>query len=233
MDWRAHPKEPGCIPYLRTADPETVRFEWFAQACYEYVNYERAMGTTDYIQPFDSFVQPGDLQHFCNVVSWWPKNTHPSYRAPTLADMLSYLRSPSPDHSVTFAQALEARKEKVMGWMRAQRMDPENPNETAEERKRRMTRERQRAFKLRNAEGSDDPALHTLIMKAKQEAETLSKARAWLKGELAEAKGAEAAAIAAAKAARAKRVSDAEKWVAGQEQIMLTAKAAVDAYKRA
>lgn len=228
------PPQPASFDYMRTCDPNEVRVDWFRAACAEWLYWQNQCGVTDRMQRIDDYFKEGDLQTFCNVVSWWPKNAPANLRVPTLADMITYLRiyDNHPNAvGATFAQALEARVERVKSWMSTKRMDPDNPNETKEERAKRMNRERQRAWQLRHSEGSEDPELNALLKAARHESEQFSQAKAWMKGEIAAAKRAEQAAVLAAKEARSERVSAAEIAVAGQEKRMLDAKAVVDAYK--
>lgn len=234
MTYQLPPPEPASFDYMRTCDPATVRTEWFRAACAEWLHWQNQCGVTDRMQRIDDFFREGDLQNFCNVVSWWPKSAPANLRCPTLADMITCLRIMGDNPNVippTFADALEARVERVKSWMATKRMDPDNPNETREERAKRMNRERQRAWQLRQTGASDDPELNALMEAARHESEQLSAAKAWMKREIAAAKGAEGVAIAAAKGARAARVSAAEEAVAGQEKRMLDAKAVLDAYK--
>lgn len=218
---------PESYGYMQTADVNDVKYEWFILACHEYIAWQRACGVVFEPQVPEQFCKPGDLQTLANVVNWWPKNAPPRLRAPTLGSFMDDLKT----GQHTFESRLGWYVVRIKEWITEQGGNVDNPNETAEERAKRKNRERQRAWQLRHAEGSDDPELHALIQAAKHEAEQLSLAKAWLKGHLAELRSTEQAAIAAAKAARANGVSAAEAAVADQQKRMLDAKALVDAYK--
>lgn len=221
---------PASVSYMQTADPHVVQREWFIMACHDWINWKRACGLVFEAQDPERFCLPGDLQTLCNVVSWWPKDAPIRLRPPSLALFLEDLPIRD-DVTITFSQRLQIQADHARTWVSERGGNVDNPNESKEERARRKNRERQRAWQMRNAEGSDDPELHRLIQLAKHEAEQLTQAKAWLKRELSAARVAEQAAIAAAKAARANRISELESAVAGQEKAMLDAKAIVDAYK--
>lgn len=213
-----------------TASADVVRYEWLIAAAHEYIAWKRSAGVQGEAQAPEQWVQPGDLQTLANVVSWWPQDAPPRYRAPSFAVLMDdlFIR----DGEIwSFRQRLEWFVARVREWLRVEGGNPDNPNETREERTKRKNRERQAAWQARNRRGSDDPEHDALIQAARHEAEQLRQAKAWLKGEIAAAKGAEQAAIAAAKGARAARITAAEAAVAGQEKRMLDSKAIADAYR--
>lgn len=221
---------PASYSYMMTASADVVRYEWLIQAAHEYIAWKRSAGITLDAQVPEQWVQPGDLQTLSNVVSWWPADAPPRYRAPSFAVLMDDLFIK--DGEIwSFTQRLEWFVVRVREWVRTEGGNPENPNESREDRARRKNRERQAAYQARNRRGSDDPEHDALIQRARHEAEQLRQAKAWLKGEIAAAKGAEQAAIAAAKGARAERISAAEAAVAGQEKRMLDSKAIADAYR--
>lgn len=232
MSWTPPPAAPASFEYMRNANADAVRLEWFVQACIEWVQWQYSTGAQFEVQPLDQFIRDGDLQTFSNVVSWWPKNAPVSHRVPNLADMITYVRVPDyPNPTRTFAEALGERVERVKGWMRTQRMDADNPNETREERAKRMNRERQRNFKLRHAENVDDPDLQALVLAAKNEADQLQAARTWAKNYVGVVRNKYDSAVAQAKLDKTASLDWAAQWLATQEQRVQDAKHAVDAYK--
>ena len=223
---------PASYSYMETADVEQVRHEWFITACYEWITWQRAAGVTDEFLVPEQYAQEGDLQTLATVVSWWPKNAPARYRAPSLAAFIQDLRVRGDAGCSSMAMRIDYYVNRVREHIQREGGDPQNPNETKEERAKRKNRERQKRFQLAHAESnSDDPVLDGLVATMRAEAQSLTQGKAWLKRELAQAKAAEQAAIAHARAARAERVSAAEAAVAAQEQRMLDAKAVVDAYK--
>ncbi len=91
----------------------------------------------------EAFYQPGDLERFQLTVAWWPKDAPPVVSPPLLELMLkgvgTLAGTPPP---TTFSQDLTAQWMRCHDWLVAEGRDPKNPNESAEERRKRMARQR-------------------------------------------------------------------------------------------
>jgi len=223
---------PPSIAWLRTADSETVQWVHFIQCVQDQRDYLLASGVpAEQIANPSTWVEPGDLQAFSNVVSWWPKDAPASHRCPTLYDMLHALRTLEGSHPRSFGHELDRYVHRAKEWMLANKRNPDNPNETREEREARLNRERVARHRLRNSPGSDDPDLDALLKAAKAADHNAVEGRKWLKGEIQRAKSDMDAAIAQAKLDRAERVQRAEEAVAQAELQARSARDAVDNYR--
>lgn len=216
---------PPSVAWLATTDSETVQWVHFAQCVVDWDTYLRNEGVTDLPNP-STWTQPGDLQDYSNVVSWWPNDAPASHAMPTLHRLLQHYRS-----DATFGHALDWYVERAKAWMLANKRDPSNPNETKAEREARLNRERVARHRLRHTEGSDDPELDALLKAAKAADHNAVEGRRWLKGEIQRAKSDMDAAIAQAKLDKAERVQRAEDAVAQAELQARTARDAVDNYR--
>ena len=239
MTWTPPQAAPASYAWLEKATPEqedTLTYGQFLQICYEWIDWQRALGVTDEMLDPASWVRDGDLQSFSNVVSWWPKTGVPVHmHAPTLASMVTALRVLPPSgaglaRTSSFSELLAWRVETVKAHVRLKGGDTENPNETSEERARRKNRERQAKWQLEHRAGSDDPALNALIEDAKLQAKALTDWKAYLRKYVKDQKLVCDAAVRAARQARDDNIRNAEQAIVDQEIRMLEAKDAVSNY---
>jgi hypothetical protein len=207
-----------------------VRYEWFRQACLDYQQYQQDCGAPyEHMNDVDWYVQPGDLQTFVNVVSWWPKHAPKGFQAPYLYKMMLECVSPG---ARTFVQVLDDAKERLRPWMEAKRVSFDNPNESREEKKKRLNREGVARYRANHApEPSDDPELAELMRACKAAQDNVAKGRAYVKGVERDAKAVYDAAVLAAKVARADTVSAAQAHLLIAEQHGEACLSALTAYK--
>lgn len=222
---------PASVAWLQTADDNTVQWQHYLQCLIDHAEYLRASGVpVDEIYNPHTFAEPGDLQTLCNVVSWWPQDAPVTHRPPTLYIMLQGLHA-TPDSPRTFGHLLDWYVDRVKQWLGSTKRDPDNPNETREERNARLNRERVARHRLRHAAGSDDPQEHDLILRAKAAEENASQGRKWLRGAIQQEKVKCTADIAARKAQRDSTIASYTQAVADAEQAAADAKAVLDAYR--
>lgn len=232
MSWQATPV-PQQIQWLQQ-EPNAAhilnnqQFLECAQAHMEWLDAEalRAELPNPHNTIPDAWLKDGDLQTFVDVVSWWPKNAK-GMPAPNLFSMI--LSIPMGQHK-TFIEHLEFLQERVRKWCKHNRIDPNNPNETATEKALRLNRERVARHRLRHMSDSDDPELQPLLTAAKTAELNASQGRKWLAGAIRQAKLECSKAIADAKALRESQIINHTAAVAAAELAAANAKAALDAY---
>jgi len=131
----------------------------------------------------------------------------------------------------TFLSTLENAKARIEPWLKLHKHSLDNPNETPEDKKKRLNREGVARFRAKNrVEPVDDPDLAALIKEAKLQASYVTEGRKWLRGVERSAKLAYDAAVGAAKVARAATVSNAEHELTMQITRADAAQALVDDY---
>jgi hypothetical protein len=223
---------PASCAWLQTTDDSTVRLEHYRMCLIDYAEWLRANGVPDdHIADPHTFVADGDLQLHSNVVSEWPKDAPATHRAPTLYTILMGLRIVDGSEQPRFFSILEWHVKRMREWLVGNRRDPDNPNETKEQREARLNRERVARHRLRHAAGSDDPELNRLLQVAKAAVDNVTAGRKWIKGAERQAKADMDAAIAAAKAARAATVSSYQQALQLAEQQAHAAQEAVEQYR--
>lgn len=222
---------PSCA-WLQTANSESVRWEHFIQCVVDYAAWLRASGM-DAIHIYEpaQWVNPGDLQSYSDVVSWWPADAPASHAAPSLFTLLQHLRIAEGSAGETFNQALQWHVARVRAWLAANRRDPENPNESKAERDARLNRERVARHRLRHMAGSDDPEEHALIERAKTAEANASAGRKWLKGTIQQEKLQCTTDIAARKLHRDNTIAAYTQAVADAEKQAMDAKTVLDQYR--
>jgi len=228
------PPPPPEMEMLRTTDPDLIAFPYLLQACYAYGHHQIACGVDPaQLQNPVEFVTEDDLIRFVNVVSKWPKVVPDRMlQRPTLELMVMDLKVAPNQRAWTFGERLDWLYGNILRWMEANKVDPDNPNETPAERKARLNRERVRAHRQRTMQGKcDDPEEERLTEQVRQAALSLQAGRSWIKKEEAEAKQVREAAIEAAKAACATRISAGRAAVANAQYVLGQAQSALDGYK--
>ena len=229
---------PASVAWLQTADPNLVREEHFIQCMTDYIKWQRASGvpeTYGFTDPA-AFVEYGALQEYINVVSWWPKAPN-APRLPTLYQLIVESKFShadiGPERSAPCMKELvDVAVADVRKWLEDNGGNPDDPNETKEERAARLNRARVAKHRaLHQSEFTDDPELNNMIIAMKNAERNAAAGRKWLKGEIKAAKTDMDAAIAKAKLDRADRVQRAEQAVALAESQAAGAREAIAQYK--
>lgn len=222
---------PPSVSWLQSASPDEVSYDLFRAVCADYSAYQLQCGVDpERIMPVDQFVQPGDLQTLANVVSWWPQGA--PHKPPTLSALMTAIVSVDDGPKTTFVDMLEISKARLGPWMAARKVNPHDPNESPEDKAKRLNRERVARWRIKHAEEPiDDPDLAALVRNAKLQADYVTQGRRWLKDVERRAKATYDAAVVSAKQARLDTVSKAEAELAAQIQRAEDAKALVDSYK--
>lgn len=217
--------------WLMSVDPAIVKEIEFWHCCTDYVahNIKAGIPAQDFQDPAQFFKQ-GDLQLYDNVRNAW-SNDPKAPRLPGLADMLTSLRVLPGGKPQTFAQSLDFFHERLRSWARANNHDPDNLNETKEERNRRLSRERMRKKRAKDSEVDvTDPGEMDLLRAVREAKENLKAGKAWVRGQEEAAKLAYDAAVAQAKLARSATVSSAHAWVDQASRKVDEAERALESY---
>lgn len=182
-------------------------------------------------QDVDKFFQPGDLQTLANVVKDWPRKDGAPLR-PNPALLMTAIRVHEGSNPLTFAQALAVSVARMRAWCEVNKLNPDNPNESAKERSNRKAAERMRNMRARNAlTNVTDPEEIALLAALRNAKANLATGRAWVKTHEDTAKAARDAAIAAAKEAYAATVSGFHAHLEVATKQVQTAQAALDQYR--
>lgn len=230
---------PASVAWLQTADPNVVREEHFIQCMTDYIAWQRASGVPEeygFTDPH-AFIEYGALQEYMNVVSWWPKAPN-APRLPTLYQMMvesKFLYADAEKDSINvpcLKFLVDDAVADIRKWLEDNGGNPDDPNETKEERAARLNRARVAKHRaLHASEFTDDPELNNMIIAMKNAERNAAAGRKWLKGEIKAAKTDMDAAIAKAKLDRADRVQRAEQAVALAESQAAGAREAIAQYK--
>lgn len=173
---------PAAYNDISTVDIEQLSYEQFYNA---YVAYATTMHAWDnrmmFVAP-DTFIQPGDLQTIHNVVSTWPPKAPGKPARAT--EFIQFGLITEGNTAPTVALLLAAMVERLQRWCIANKVDPGNPNETTEERKARMNRERQNRHRKRStADGSENADYIALEREKVRLHHSVRAGQAWLKAE--------------------------------------------------
>lgn len=148
-----------------------AELEWFAEQYRSHL-YNRP-GVVS--MPFNEFCTPQDLENWRQLIAWWPRVAPRGATAPFLPLLSLLLDSQHGAPTlppIHFSAALRAHWERAVAWCNAHNISCDNPNETYEQRSKRLNRER--VAKWREAKKAEaDPALADAVVTAKQ-----AKARA-------------------------------------------------------
>lgn len=216
--------------WLNSVAPETVTEAQFRAALVNCVEH----GVADGVRPnqymdVDDYFKPGDLQFYENIRSMW--SPVPNARTcPTLANMQTGIRIIGQPSS--FRETLDFMYGQFRKWCVNAGLDPDNLNETSVERNRRLSRERMRRKRAKDAESDiTDPGEMDLVRAVRAAKENLKAGQSWFKGVEADAKTAYDAAVEAAKLARLQTVSNARPHIHAAEEAVRNAQAALDNYR--
>lgn len=218
--------------WLMETNPLHVKEVEFWHCCTDYVahNVKAGIPASDFQDPAQFFKQ-GDLQHYANVQSAWSPDPK-APRLPGLADMLTSLRVLPGSEPRTFAQAIDFHHDRLRDWARKNKHDPDNLNETKEERERRLARDRMRRKRAKDADVDiTDPGEMELVRALRAAKENLKAGKSWLRSQESAAKLAYDAAVEQAKLHRAQTVSACQQHVSAAEQKVLDAERALSSYR--
>ena len=130
--------------------------QWFAEQ-YRLHYYARDGVVT---MPFDQFCTEQDLENWRQLFAWWPRvprRSAPVPFQPLLTLMLDAQHGAPTLPPVTFAQALRLHWERAVAWCQQHGVSPADPNETSEERGKRLNRERVSAWRSKQKAMLEDP----------------------------------------------------------------------------
>lgn len=216
--------------WLTNVDPAVVTEAQYYSALRNYIDHAIAQGVPD-DQFLDEhkYFKPGDLQLYESVRSSWspvPKARH----CPTLADMLQGVRIVGAP--LSFEASLKAQYGRFREWCAKAGKDPDNLDETPDERAKRKSRERMRRKRSRDAETDCQDESEVALLRAVRAAKENAKAgNTWFKGVEATAKTAYDAAVDRAKLARTQTVSAARVHVIAADTAVSEAERALSEYR--
>lgn len=99
--------------------------------------------------PVEEFVTQDDLDNYLKALAWWPKDAPIMLQAPSLEVLAQSITYTPPMESITFSTALLRRSKAIVEWLESENRSVQFPNETKDERRKRMTAERVRALRER------------------------------------------------------------------------------------
>ena len=228
------PPEPDDVSSLVAHEPHLVSEDYFRQCCYSFGHWHVAMGTpVEQLQHPDEFFKFDDLARFVDVVSTWPLGTPNEHRAPSLYSMLMDLRTYAGAQRFTFAQRTDWYIERITTWMLNNKIDPANPRESKEDRRKRKNREAVARHRQKHTgdSGGIDPEYDVLAIALRTEAASLSAGKQWLRDEEVAAKLARDREMMEVKERCAKRIATAHMHVAEQQKRVTNAQIAFDQYR--
>lgn len=108
--------------------------------------------------PFEQFCTAQDLENWRQLFAWWPRvsaRAVPPPFAPTLTLMLDARHGAPALPPAPFATVLRQHWERAVAWCQQHGVSPTDPNESTEERKRRLNRERVAAWRAKQRAEAD------------------------------------------------------------------------------
>ncbi len=103
------------------------------------------------------FFQESDLEEYRKAQAWWPR--HPdlphALAFPTLFVLCHSYHEQDPRIGATFNDRLRIAADKVAVWITEKGLNLSNPNETADERKSRLNRDKQSRHRIRTSGQTD------------------------------------------------------------------------------
>lgn len=88
------------------------------------------------------YVTQADLDSYLKALDWWPKDAPAHMQAPTLETLAQTILYTPPLEPITFATALNTLAANVVVWLESEKRNVANPNESKDERRKRLNRER-------------------------------------------------------------------------------------------
>lgn len=224
------PPAPYEVDAITSHEPELISFEFFKKACYAWGHWQIASGVpAAELQNPETFVTEADFERFLNVVSNWPRRA--AQRPPSLLLMVSDLRTRAGAQAMSFGARVDQQYASILTWMENNGVDPARPNESDEEKKLRMNRERVARHRQKNRQAkSDDPEEVALVTALRNAAHNVQAGKAWLRDRERDHKARRDAAIAEARAACAKAIVDDRAHVTEAEKVLVGAQTALDSY---
>lgn len=225
------PPPPYEFDAITSHAPELISFEFFKKACYAWGHWQIAQGipATELQNP-ETFVTEDDFERYQNVVSNWPRRA--AMRPPSLPLMVSDLRALPGAPAMSFGQRLDQQYALIEAWMINNGVDPTRPNESKEERDKRLNRERVARHRQRNKmPTSDDPREIELVARLRDAANNVQAGKAWLRNRESTHKAVRDVALAEARATCANAIAADRAHVTEAEKALLDAQTALDQYR--
>jgi hypothetical protein len=131
----------GRIEYLRGRLQER---DIAVEEVWDYLALAHQPMTGMQMQHLASFIDSPDLPHFWSLVDWWsPVPDKPAtLSTPTIQAFCWHVNHAPGTEPVTFNKAMFQFYQRAVAYLQANDIDPQNPGETADERKRRRNRAR-------------------------------------------------------------------------------------------
>lgn len=220
--------KPDAVLWLEQVDSKDLNYDWFISACKVWIEWKStAIGSGDHMQEPHLWATPESVARINTVVTWWPIGAPRTLPPPKVIHLIDSLRVYEGKPAQSLNDVLDQYVDRVKVWIVENKLNVDNPNETKEERGRRLNRERQRRYQ---AGVGKNPEMASLSATAAQELESLKVGKAWLREEKKLAKAAEREALKEVRLAYNARVKAAELAVEAQEERLQKARDAINNY---
>lgn len=137
-------------------DPATTEADVLAYLAERVAWGRQAGGTT---LPPDQFWQPGDLARYRAAAAWWPADAPPRFQLSPLGSMCGSIVTGAGMEVWPFMRLLTHRWEQCRTWLESEGRNVGQPNETKEERRRRLGREATARSRANKAAAEHSPEL--------------------------------------------------------------------------
>jgi hypothetical protein len=106
----------------------------------------------------EEFWQLGDLERYRAARAWWPRDAPPQCALPTLRELCMTIAGGAGTTPLPFMSALTILWERCVRWLADEGRNLEDPNESKEERRRRLGREAVRRHRELSRAQATNPA---------------------------------------------------------------------------
>lgn len=117
------------------------------------IKQRTAMGMS--AMPIDVFYNPGDLEHFRAARDWWYKGAPPMEAVPSLPSLCNSATGRTLDETCNFYDTLDGLARRHRKWCIDNNINPDNPNESKQQRRSRLGREAQARYRARTKQIND------------------------------------------------------------------------------
>jgi hypothetical protein len=108
--------------------------------------------------PLDQFWGPADLPTYRQAAGWWPVDAPQSCALPTLRELCLHVAGPAGATLLPAARVLALMGERCVKWLEEEGRNIADPNESAEDRRRRLGREAVARHRALTREAASNPS---------------------------------------------------------------------------
>jgi hypothetical protein len=109
------------------------------------------------VLPVDQFWREGDLGRYNAASAWWPTDAPPNCQLPSLRELCMTIAGGAGTTPMPFMSAVTVIWQRCVQWLESEGRSTVHPNETKDERRRRLGREAVARHRALNATSGGNP----------------------------------------------------------------------------